>query len=98
MQSSMQSRSMSNISDDDSSMMSSDRGSVGMAMMSAAPQMAMMSAAPQMAMACESSSSSSYYSKPEFRDIVNGIKSNGVMSDKMLNYVTAYSFSEMIKK
>ena len=54
--------------------------------------MAMASAPAQMAMASEPS----YYSKPDFRDLVNGIKSNGVMTDKMLQYVTATSFTAMI--
>lgn len=85
MKSSMQSMSMSMESSDNCAMMSSACGSVGM------------SAAPQMAMACESSSSS-YYQKPDFRDIVNGIKSNGVMTDKILQYVTVYNISAMINK
>ena len=85
MKSSMQSMSMSMESSDNCAMMSSAYGSVGMA------------AAPQMAMACESSSTSYHY-KPDFRDIVNGIKSNGVMTEKILQYVTVSSFSTLINK
>ena len=86
MKSSMQSMSMSMESSDNCAMMGACN-SIGMI---AAPQMGN-------AMACESSSAS-YYSKPDFRDIVNGIKSNGAMTDKILQYVTVYSFSEMINK